>query len=82
MKLPQLAELPPLDLDDETQAIINKLPKRQRECFILHFAYDYKYREIAETLQLTTAIVGRQIQLARTKCIKHPQTDPYSGRSK
>jgi len=59
-----------LDLDDTTKVILERLPKRQKECFILHYAYGYKYKEIAGMLGISVNTVSFHLKTARVNLPK------------
>ena len=66
-----------LDLSDETLKIFKLLPPRQLECFILHFVYNLKYKEIAKELGISYHTVRNHITTAKktllTNSTKHPK---------
>ena len=70
-----------LDLSDSTLRAMQSLTNRQQTCFILHFVYGYKYKEIAKELKISAGnariIIYRAKKLLRS-VTKHPQTYTYS----
>lgn len=80
--LSELLELgmDPVDTDDDpaTLAIQNErrrliierleeLPPRMRQCFVLRFGHGWKYREIADVMQISLQSVRSQLHLAKTR---------------
>ena len=66
-----------LDLSDETLRIFKSLPPRQLECFVLHFVYNLKYKEIAKELGISKGTAHNHIVRAKktllTTVPKHPK---------
>lgn len=57
----------PLVLSDETYNFLQSLPTKQRLCFIMRNIYDYSYKQIGETLEISVASVGMNIREANIK---------------
>jgi RNA polymerase sigma factor (sigma-70 family) len=55
-----------LQAEIETELLLKRLTKRQRQCFRLRLN-GYKYREIADKLGITTNCATQHIYLARQK---------------
>ena len=54
-----------LDLSDATLRALQSLTDRQQTCFILHFVYGYKYKEIATGLKISPNTVHFHLKLAK-----------------
>jgi RNA polymerase sigma-70 factor (ECF subfamily) len=61
------------DLSGETASIqeaLHRIPEEQRTCLVLHFVEGFKYREIAETLNITEEAVRKRVARGRKKFIE------------
>jgi RNA polymerase sigma-70 factor (family 1) len=69
-----LNEIQHSELESLTQKLINKLPGRRKEIFLLSYERGYTYKEIAKQLQITENTVDTQIRNAldflRTEILK------------
>jgi len=66
-----------LDLSDATLRALQSLTDRQQTCFILHFVYGYKYKEIATGLNIST-VNARQITHRTKKQLSNCHKTPSS----
>lgn len=62
-------EVLPFILSDETYSLLQKLPEKQRLCFILRHIYDYSYRQIADTMGTTVSYVSIMLVRARSMIV-------------
>jgi RNA polymerase sigma factor (sigma-70 family) len=58
---------------DEIQEYLQCLPSKYRAVIILRYWYDFSYEEIANTLQLTPALVKARLHRARELLARHMQ---------
>ena len=52
------------------QEALHKIPEEQRTCVVLHFVEGFKYREIAETLNISEEAVRKRVARGRKLFIK------------
>lgn len=62
-------EVLPFVLSDETYSFLQRLPEKQRLCFILRHIYDYSYKQIADTMGTTTGYVSIMLLRARSMIV-------------
>ncbi len=55
------------EINEETEALVGKLPPKYREVIILHYFEDLSYQEISDVLKIPTNTVGVRITRARIK---------------
>jgi len=59
----------PFILSDETYSFLQKLPEKQRLCFILRYIYDYSYKQIADTLGTSVSYVSVLLVRSRSMIV-------------
>ena len=65
-----------LDLSDSTLRALQSLTDRQQTCFILHFVYGYKYKEIAGGLNISTNTIHTHLKRAKKTLTLVTQNTP------